>query len=120
MIQQNFITIKSPHNQHSSCKFKRKYFDSQSKMSVYNSKLLIMSVLMLHPYITKFFSNPMHQETVRYITRRSEHTGVILAPPWNFLTYCYNLQSPQGLITELLFFSTAIISTVLSFMQLCC
>ena len=91
MIQKNFIMSKSPHNQHSSRKFKRKYFNSQFRMSAYNSKLLIMSAFMLHLYMTTFFSNPMYPETVGHITKCSEHTGVILAPPWNCVMYCYNM-----------------------------
>ena len=118
IIQQNFVTSKSPHNQHSSRKFKRKYFNSQSRISAYNRKLLIMSAFMFNPCMATLFSNPMYPETVWRIHKYSEHTGVIVAPPWNYFMYCYNQQPSQGLIVVLIFFSTVIISTVLSFMQL--
>ena len=77
-----------------------------------------MSTLILHPCMAKFFSNLMHQETMRHISKCSEETRFILAPAWIFLIYYYNLQPPQDLIMELLLFFTAIISTLLSFMQL--
>ena len=65
------------------------------------------------------FSNPMHLETVGCIAKCSKYTGAILAPPWNCIIYCCNLQPPQGLTMESIFLSTSIIATVLSFVQLC-
>ena len=118
MIQQKSITFKSTQNQPSNRKFKRKYFDS-SRMSAYNSKLLVMSTFMLYPYMTTFFSNPMHPEIMKYIAKCSEETAAILSPPWNCLMYWYNLKPPLGLIIESIVFSTEIISTILNFMQLC-
>ena len=89
-------------------------------MSAYNRQLLLTVAFMLHPCMSIFFSNPMHPETVSHIANCSDYPGDILALPWNCLMYYYNLQPPQGLIMESLFYSTAIISTVLRFMQLYC
>ena len=87
-------------------------------MSAYNSKLLVMSAFMLHSCMATFFSNPVHPDTVGYIIKCSDHTEVILAPPWNYLIYCYNMQPLQRIIMESIYFSTAIIFTVLRFVQL--
>ena len=80
MIQQNSITSMSTHNRHSSRKFKRKYFSSKFRISAYNRKILIMSSFMLHSWLSIFFSNPMHPETVGVI-------GILILVRYYIMSY---------------------------------
>ena len=84
-----------------------------------NIRIIIMIAFMIHPCMTTFFSNPRDSKTVGHTAKYNKYTKIILAPPWIWLIYCYNLKPRQGFITESTFFLTVIIDTMIIFVQLC-
>ena len=113
-------TIKQPKNlQRSQRAANRKHFNTGFIISAYNYNLLILSGYMLHPCTVFQFSNAMELDTMLHISDCTDHVYKITAPPWKWLSLCYNRKPPKGFILEIMLFSAAIIATAISFATLC-